>query len=146
MRSFEEWKSQYRHLDVRPRIPYHHGFDDFTGGFGMNAGSYASTTDYLEYFKGYKHAEREVSPWPPENPSEEEIEEVLRDAWHTARENLLVASTTEIFAFVRNYSDETEGLGDEQLMEFGKEIRDRARCPRCLSRQDIHGCPKRCDS
>jgi hypothetical protein len=76
----------------------------------------------------------------------EEVEEILRDAWQTARENLLMPSTTEIFAFVRNYSDETESLSDEQLMEFGKEIRDRARCPRCLSRQDIHGCPERCDA
>jgi hypothetical protein len=54
----------------------------------------------------------------------EEVEEILRDAWRTARVNLLLPSATEIFAFVRNYSDETETLTDDQLMEFGKEIRD----------------------
>ena len=76
----------------------------------------------------------------------EDTEEILRDAWHTARENLLVASTTEILAFVRNYSDETEGLGDEQLMEFGKEVRDGFRCRKCLAREDEFGCPERCDA
>jgi hypothetical protein len=62
----------------------------------------------------------------------EEVEEILRDAWQAARDNLLMPSTTEIFAFVRNYSDETESLTDEQLMEFGKEIRDGFRCRKCL--------------
>jgi hypothetical protein len=61
-----------------------------------------------------------------------EIEEILLDAWNTARENLLMPSSTEIFAFVRNYSDETELLTDEQLTEFGKEIRDGSRCRKCL--------------
>jgi hypothetical protein len=75
-----------------------------------------------------------------------EVEEILRDAWHTARENLLMPSSTEIFAFVRNYSDETELLTDEQLTEFRYEIVNQARCSRCLSRQDLHGCPERCDS
>jgi hypothetical protein len=60
-RSFQQWKSVERHLDVRPRIPYHHGFDDFVEGFESNAGSYKSTTDYLEYKKGYNHAKAEVT-------------------------------------------------------------------------------------
>jgi hypothetical protein len=62
-RSFEQWKSVERHLDVRPRIPYHHGFDDFVEGFESNADSYESTTDYLEYKKGYETAKAEVACW-----------------------------------------------------------------------------------
>jgi hypothetical protein len=76
----------------------------------------------------------------------EDTEEILRDAWLTARENLFSPSTSEIFAFVRNYSDETEALSDEQLMEFGKEVRDGFRCRKCLAREDEFGCPERCDA
>jgi hypothetical protein len=76
----------------------------------------------------------------------EEVEEILRDAWLAARENLLMPSTTEIFAFVRNYSDETESLSDDQLMEFGKEIRDGFRCRKCLRLKGDRGyCEHCCD-
>ena len=60
-RSFEQWKTEYRSLDIRPRVPYWHGFDDFVEGHESNADSYESTTDYLEYKKGYSHAKAEVT-------------------------------------------------------------------------------------
>jgi hypothetical protein len=74
-----------------------------------------------------------------------EIEEILLDAWHTARENLLMPSSTAIFAFVRNYSDETEALTDDQLMEFGKEVRDGFRCSKCLRLKGERGFCEWCE-
>lgn len=72
----------------------------------------------------------------------EEQERVLADAFDAARDNLLFPSTSERFAFVRNYCDILEALSDEQLSDFLTN-----HCPLCFGPFDVLGnCDNRCQA